>query len=86
MQPRYQDLGTIFVVDDSKINVEAIKLTFEDIGLKKNITYCYDSLAVIDAAMIIFKQALLGTTFPVRPIQLMLLDFHMPMKTGLEVI
>jgi CheY-like chemotaxis protein len=86
MHKRYQDLGTIFVVDDARINIEAIKLTFEEIGFNKNITYCYDSLAVIDDAMAIFKKALLGTTFPVRPIQLMLLDFHMPMKNGLEVI
>ena len=79
-------MGSIFVVDDEKINVEAIKLTFEEIGVNKNITYCYDSLALVDAAMAILKKALLGTTFPVRPIKLMLLDFHMPMKTGLEVI
>jgi hypothetical protein len=59
MQKLYQDLGTIFVVDDTKINVEAIKMTFEEIGLNKNITYCYDSLAVIDAAIAIFKK---GTT------------------------
>jgi CheY-like chemotaxis protein len=86
MQERYKNLGAIFVVDDAKINVEAIKLTFEEVGINKNITYCYDSVVVVDAAMAIFKKALLGTTFPVRPIQLMLLDFHMPMKTGLEVI
>lgn len=41
---------------------------------------------MIDAAITVFKKALQGRTFPVRPIQLMLIDFHMPMKTGLEVI
>ena len=46
-------MGSIFVVDDEKINVEAIKLTFEEIGVNKNITYCYDSLAVVDAAIVI---------------------------------
>jgi len=75
------------VADDQKINLELVKLNLSEVGITENVTYCSDGNIAVDVAMGLFQKAMVGNkTFPVKPIPLMLLDFQMPMKTGLQVI
>jgi CheY-like chemotaxis protein len=37
-----QTIGRIIVADDSKLNLELIKLNLAEVGVTENVTYCSD--------------------------------------------
>jgi CheY-like chemotaxis protein len=75
------------VADDAYINLELIKINLAEVGVNENVTYCSDGSIAIAAALDFLRAGLNEWhDRPIRPITLMLLDFQMPMKTGLQVI
>jgi len=68
------------------INLEAIRLNLESIGITRNVSYCSDGLIASDTAIDLLKNAKANFTGrKLRPIAAMLLDIQMPMKSGLRV-
>ena len=85
----FAQIGRIIVADDAYINLELIKLNLAEVGVKENVTYCSDGSIAIEAALgyLNLNSGLNEMNArPIRPVALMLLDFQMPMKTGLQVI
>ena len=83
----FAQIGRIIVADDAYINLELIKLNLAEVGVKENVTYCSDGSIAIEAALGYLNAGLNKMNArPIRPVALMLLDFQMPMKTGLQVI
>jgi len=75
------------VADDQMINLEAIKLNLESIGITRNVSYCSDGLIASDTAIELLKAAKAKFSGEkLRPIAAMLLDIQMPMKSGLRVV
>ena len=65
------------------INLEVVKLTLKQIGIITNVKYCHDGASALEAALSIARDALSNfRNIRVRPIGLILVDFQMPMKTG----
>ena len=71
-----EEIGSIIVADDQMINLEALKMTFAQIGISTNVKYCHDGAFALETALKMAKDAINNSNnFPVRPISLMLLDF-----------
>jgi len=80
-------LSHIIVADDQKINLEAVKLSLESVGIIDNVSYCADGKIALDTAISRFEEALKQYNgSPQQPISAMLLDIQMPMKSGLQVV
>ena len=44
-------IGKIIVADDSKLNLELMKLNLAEVGVTDNVTYCSDGKQAIEIAM-----------------------------------
>ena len=78
--------GKIIVADDQKINLEAIRVSLESVGIE-NAQYCADGEIALDVAFNFLKEAVGAYKgVKLKPISAMLLDIQMPMKSGLQVV
>ncbi len=83
------NVAGIIVADDSDINLAVFKNIFEDIFKLTNITYCINGQMTIDTCKAVLDQALQCLESGVRklrPISLLILDFQMPFKNGIQVV
>ena len=79
--------GHIIVAEDQKINLEALQMNINNLGIDSKIEYCIDGRETLQVALEILEEALSAPpSGRVRPISLMLLDLQMPFKTGIEVV
>ena len=77
----------IIIADDQKINLEAIRMNLESIGITENLCFCSDGQAAIEIALSLLNNAI--NEFKgkrLRPIRALLLDVQMPLKTGIQVV
>ena len=79
--------GLIIVAEDQKVNLDALQMNINAIGLDKKCEYCIDGRETLEVAKQILEEALLKPSDErVRPIAMMLLDLQMPYKSGIEVV
>lgn len=79
----------IIVAEDQMINMQVIKSQLNQLGLAQACDYCYNGEQAVDQAIAIIDEAVLNCfewEAQVTPICLMLLDFQMPRKNGLQVV
>lgn len=88
LKQRYYNFGPIIIADDQRMNIEAIKMNLAELGVTKDIICCCDGNEAIDTAKALINESLASHKggSPIKPIPLMLLDYHMPYKNGDEVI
>ena len=88
-EPRALEVSDrIVIAEDQRVNFDAIKLTMHEIGLFRYCNFCKNGQAAIDTCKRLIKQALAKDArgFQVRPIRALLLDYEMPLKTGIQVV
>ena len=83
-------MGKIIIADDQLINIEVLKTQIEELGQLYRCEFCYDGDKTLAKAIEITEQAIQESNkseeTKIKPISLMLLDFQMPKKNGLQVI
>lgn len=80
--------GKIVVADDQAINLEILKMHLRRLDVAEHqVVFCRDGRQCVEASAALCEVALrAGPGGPVQPIQVVLLDFQMPFKNGLEVV
>ena len=79
----FDKIGRVIVAEDQAINLHLIRNQFSELSLSDRTTFCRDGQEAIDSAFAIVANRQAGE---VQPISLMILDFQMPKKTGLQVV
>ena len=79
--------GQIIIAEDQKVNLDALQMTIDRVGIDSKCEYCIDGRDTLQVALGILEEALQRPMFDrERPIALMLLDLQMPYMTGMEVV
>jgi CheY-like chemotaxis protein len=82
--------GKIIVAEDFPIVMNVIKNQIAELGMTEQCSFCYDGEEAINIASNVIKAAIYEkpttAAAEIRPIDLMILDFQMPRKNGLDVI
>ena len=81
--------GKIVAADDQNINIEVLKTDFAELNLTDKVEFASNGQEVIDLVKEIFEACasqITSTTSVLKPIDLLLIDFQMPFKTGFQVI
>lgn len=81
--------GKIVAADDQNINIEVLKTDFAELNLTDKVEFASNGQEVIDLVKEIFvacASKITSTTQVLKPIDLLLIDFQMPFKTGFQVI
>ena len=79
----------IFIADDQHINIEVLKEHFDHFELQPNCEFFFDGQQITNRTQECVKDAVCyasADTKELRPIALILLDFQMPNKTGLQAV
>ncbi len=83
------NIQQIIFADDQLLSYSLIKQLLIDQGVLQKTTLTINGQQAIDTAKQIFEIALTqrqeGDKSPFKPIDLMVLDFQMPLKTGVQV-
>ena len=81
--------GKIIAADDQNINIEVLKTDFAELNLSDQVEFASNGQQVIDLVKETFEACaakITSNTELIKPIDLLLIDFQMPFKTGLQVI
>lgn len=80
-------LSQILVADDQEINLMVLKEFFRALDVS-NVTYCVNGQVAIDTCKAGVEEAVLlaEDNSTVKPYSLVILDFQMPYKNGIQVI
>ena len=89
MEPSLWKISKIIAADDQILNIQVLKSYFAKLYLTKQVQYAYNGQQVIDFVKEIFLGGLenrktSGEVY--KPINLLILDFQMPMKNGIQVV
>ena len=80
----------IVIADDQHINAEVLKLHLDELGiLEEQCTFLCDGQATIDYVIEFVEEAIVDypeESGTVWPIALLILDFQMPFKNGIQVV
>ena len=79
--------GQIIVAEDQKVNLDALQMKINAVGINVNCEYCIDGQETLQVALDILEDTLKEQSNErVRPIAMMLLDLQMPFKSGIDVV
>ena len=82
-------IDKIIIADDQHINIEVLQQHFESLDVLERCEFFYNGQVTIDRTIELVRDAIAycpdGST-KLRPIAIMLLDFQMPTKNGIEVV
>ena len=79
----------VIAADDQILNIQVLKNYFADLDLIKTVQYAFNGQQAIDLFKAAFlsglsPQATLGGVY--KPVNLLILDFQMPNKNGIQVV
>jgi CheY-like chemotaxis protein len=79
--------GKIIVADDICTHIEIIKSKMKEMNMEDYAEYYNNGQAVIDRVKQLTEESLKNAElFPICPVSILLLDFQMPLKNGLETV
>lgn len=79
--------GKIIVAEDQLIIMQILKQHFKDLGLIEYCEFCTDGQMAINTVKRLIDEAVIEeNVVDSNPISIMLVDFQMPLKNGMEVI
>ena len=79
----------IVVADDQLINIEVLRQHIDELGMSDTCDYCINGQQTIDTVKSLVNSAIenrIITALFIQPVDLLLLDFQMPQKNGLQVV
>jgi len=82
----------ILVADDQHINIEVLQQHLTKLDVIKRCEFFYDGQLTIDRTKELIDDAISFTTYGLEdvkkltPVSLILLDFQMPVKNGIDVV
>jgi len=73
------DMGRIIVADDNWLSLEFMKAQIKNSGFENFTEFCVNGKQVIDLVKeIVNEQLQTASSFPIRPVHALVLDFQMP--------
>lgn len=77
--------GQIIIAEDQFLNMQILKSQIQEINVpSQNVTYCVNGQLAIDNVTLLLEHGIAQGV--ASPVALMVLDFQMPVKNGIQVV